>query len=198
VGGRWGLNWGWAGVQRLDGPGKGAQLLLPAPTLAAVLRTPCLYNSGIITEHPPSAAFSRSRSLPGLPARRDIKPQNLLVNINTHALKLCDFGSAKALVRGEPNISYICSRYYRAPELIFGATDYTCAIDVSTVCYRGGGLELGALAAALRSAAARLVLPRGRVHPPHPTRPITCLSPPPCPPLPACPFLSRRCGAWGA
>ncbi len=64
---------------------------------------------------------------------RDIKPQNLLVNINTHALKLCDFGSAKALIRGEPNISYICSRYYRAPELIFGAVDYTVAIDVSRV-----------------------------------------------------------------
>ncbi|GFZ04484.1 shaggy-related kinase 11 [Actinidia rufa] len=42
---------------------------------------------------------------------RDIKPQNLLV-------------------KGEPNISYICSRYYRAPELIFGATDYTMAIDI--------------------------------------------------------------------
>lgn len=64
---------------------------------------------------------------------RDIKPQNLLVNVATHALKLCDFGSAKVLVRGEPNISYICSRYYRAPELIFGATDYTCAIDVWSV-----------------------------------------------------------------
>ena len=70
------------------------------------------------------------RSPTPAPCRRDIKPQNLLVNINTHALKLCDFGSAKTLVRGEPNISYICSRYYRAPELIFGATDYTCAIDV--------------------------------------------------------------------
>ena len=45
-------------------------------------------------------------------------------------LKLCDFGSAKHLVRGEPNVSYICSRYYRAPELIFGATDYTTNIDV--------------------------------------------------------------------
>lgn len=31
-------------------------------------------------------------------------------------------------MRGEPNVSYICSRYYRAPELIFGATDYTCQI----------------------------------------------------------------------
>ncbi|KAI8477415.1 MAG: glycogen synthase kinase 3 [Monoraphidium minutum] len=64
---------------------------------------------------------------------RDIKPQNLLVNTETHQLKLCDFGSAKVLVRGEPNISYICSRYYRAPELIFGATDYTSAIDVWSV-----------------------------------------------------------------
>ena len=36
-------------------------------------------------------------------------------------------------MRGEPNISYICSRYYRAPELIFGATDYTTAIDLWSV-----------------------------------------------------------------
>lgn len=64
---------------------------------------------------------------------RDIKPQNLLVNTESHQLKLCDFGSAKVLVKGEPNISYICSRYYRAPELIFGATDYTTAIDVWSV-----------------------------------------------------------------
>ncbi|KAK6142831.1 hypothetical protein DH2020_023179 [Rehmannia glutinosa] len=52
------------------------------------------------------------------------------VNPHTHQLKLCDFGSAKMLVPGEPNISYICSRYYRAPELIFGATEYTTAIDM--------------------------------------------------------------------
>jgi serine/threonine protein kinase len=52
------------------------------------------------------------------------------VNPHTHQVKLCDFGSAKVLVKGEPNISYICSRYYRAPELIFGATEYTTAIDV--------------------------------------------------------------------
>jgi serine/threonine protein kinase len=42
---------------------------------------------------------------------RDIKPQNLLVNTENHQLKLCDFGSAKVLVPGEPNISYICSRW---------------------------------------------------------------------------------------
>ncbi|KAK6285597.1 hypothetical protein POUND7_011776 [Theobroma cacao] len=64
---------------------------------------------------------------------RDIKPQNLLVNPRSHQLKICDFGSAKMLVPGEPNISYICSRYYRAPELIFGATEYTTAIDMWSV-----------------------------------------------------------------
>ena len=61
---------------------------------------------------------------------RDIKPQNLLLNPATGVLKLCDFGSAKILVPGEPNVSYICSRYYRAPELIFGATNYTTNIGM--------------------------------------------------------------------
>lgn len=61
---------------------------------------------------------------------RDIKPHNLLVDPLRHVLKLCDFGSAKAFVKGEPNVAYICSRFYRAPELIFGCTDYTTAIDV--------------------------------------------------------------------
>uniref|UniRef100_A0A7N1A4E1 non-specific serine/threonine protein kinase n=1 Tax=Kalanchoe fedtschenkoi TaxID=63787 RepID=A0A7N1A4E1_KALFE len=61
---------------------------------------------------------------------RDIKPQNILVNPLTQEVKLCDFGSAKILTPGEPNISYICSRYYRAPELMFGATKYTSAIDM--------------------------------------------------------------------
>ncbi|KAJ3136356.1 regulator of ime2 [Physocladia obscura] len=66
---------------------------------------------------------------------RDIKPQNLLVDPATGILKLCDFGSAKILVAEEPNISYICSRYYRAPELIFGSTNYGVSIDLwSTGC----------------------------------------------------------------
>jgi glycogen synthase kinase 3 beta len=61
---------------------------------------------------------------------RDVKPQNLLINPETLTLKLCDFGSSKVLVGGEPNIAYICSRYYRSPELIFGSNDYTTIIDV--------------------------------------------------------------------
>ncbi|GJQ08692.1 hypothetical protein GpartN1_g483.t1 [Galdieria partita] len=79
-------------------------------------------------------AYIHSRGI----CHRDIKPQNLLVDPQTQVLKLCDFGSAKILVANEPNISYICSRYYRAPELIFGATDYTTAIDIwSAGCVMG-------------------------------------------------------------
>ncbi|KAH8242567.1 hypothetical protein KR032_000075 [Drosophila birchii] len=61
---------------------------------------------------------------------RDIKPQNMLLDSESGVLKLCDFGSAKQLIAGEPNVSYICSRYYRAPELIFGATEYSTKIDM--------------------------------------------------------------------
>jgi serine/threonine protein kinase len=74
---------------------------------------------------------------------RDIKPQNLLVDSRTHVLKLCDFGSAKALAPGEPSVSYICSRYYRAPELIFGATEYSTSIDVWSAGCVAAELMLG-------------------------------------------------------
>ncbi|EHL01645.1 putative protein kinase gsk3 [Glarea lozoyensis 74030] len=66
---------------------------------------------------------------------RDIKPQNLLLDPSTGVLKLCDFGSAKILVENEPNVSYICSRYYRAPELIFGATNYTTKIAIDAMVH---------------------------------------------------------------
>lgn len=64
---------------------------------------------------------------------RDIKPHNVLVNESNGTLKLCDFGSAKKLSPSEPNVAYICSRYYRAPELIFGNQHYTTSVDVWSV-----------------------------------------------------------------
>ena len=75
-----------------------------------------------------SLAYIHSQGI----CHRDIKPQNLLLDQSSGVLKLCDFGSAKILVENEPNVSYICSRYYRAPELIFGATNYTTKIGTST------------------------------------------------------------------
>jgi glycogen synthase kinase 3 beta len=66
-------------------------------------------------------------------SHRDLKPQNILVDTSRNVLKICDLGSAKVLMQGDPNIAYICSRYYRAPELIVGDKGYVCyssAIDV--------------------------------------------------------------------
>ncbi|XP_072122406.1 glycogen synthase kinase-3 beta-like [Mobula birostris] len=87
---------------------------------------PMIYIKVYIYQLFQSLAYIHSQGV----CHRDIKPQNMLVDPETAILKLCDFGSAKQLVKGEPNVSYICSRYYRAPELIFGATDYTSNIDV--------------------------------------------------------------------
>lgn len=61
---------------------------------------------------------------------RDIKPHNLLIDQSTGIVKLCDFGCSKRLARGEPNIQYICARYYRAPEIVLGWEHYSTAIDM--------------------------------------------------------------------
>lgn len=63
-------------------------------------------------------------------SHRDIKPSNILVDPSTVTLKICDFGSAKKLEPNQPSVSYICSRYYRAPELIVGCSIYSTKIDV--------------------------------------------------------------------
>jgi serine/threonine protein kinase len=63
-------------------------------------------------------------------AHRDLKPMNILINEDTNELQVCDFGSAKKICPGEVNVCYICSRYYRAPELMFGFNDYSTEIDM--------------------------------------------------------------------
>jgi glycogen synthase kinase 3 beta len=61
---------------------------------------------------------------------RDIKPANLLIDTKTHRLVLTDLGSAKHISPDEPSASYIGARHYRAPELLFGATRYSEAVDL--------------------------------------------------------------------
>lgn len=64
---------------------------------------------------------------------RDLKPNNLLVNSNG-VLKIGDFGLAK--LYGSPNrinTHQVVTRWYRAPELLFGAKQYSVCIDMWAV-----------------------------------------------------------------
>ena len=65
---------------------------------------------------------------------RDLKPNNILIN-NQCALRICDFGLARAAFDDEPDMvywtDYVATRWYRAPELIMTHfTKYSTAIDV--------------------------------------------------------------------
>ena len=90
-------------------------------------------------------------------AHRDIKPDNLLINPKTNQLKLCDFGCSikmkkrynndnddddeKSLEIKDDDLvekdgdfqSYVCSRYYRAPELILQSGYYDCKVDIWSI-----------------------------------------------------------------
>ena len=59
---------------------------------------------------------------------RDIKPQNYLVQRNR--IMLGDFGCSKILEEGKESVAYICSREYRAPELLFGSKHYGLKVDI--------------------------------------------------------------------
>lgn len=64
-------------------------------------------------------------------AHRDIKPDNLLVDMTNSILKICDFGSAKKFEEDDSiSVSYIASRWYRAPELLLGSRKYKFSVDI--------------------------------------------------------------------
>ncbi|CAE8694977.1 unnamed protein product, partial [Polarella glacialis] len=67
---------------------------------------------------------------------RDLKPRNLLVNSNCD-LKICDFGLARVRFSDKewvcPMTEYVCTRWYRAPEVLCSWTDYSCAIDIWSI-----------------------------------------------------------------
>mmetsp|Transcript_13464 Transcript_13464/g.29514 ORF Transcript_13464/g.29514 Transcript_13464/m.29514 type:complete len:420 (-) Transcript_13464:44-1303(-) len=67
---------------------------------------------------------------------RDLKPRNLLVNSNCD-LKICDYGLARVSFKTQfcscPMTEYVCTRWYRAPEVLCSWTDYSKAIDIWSV-----------------------------------------------------------------
>jgi mitogen-activated protein kinase 15 len=63
---------------------------------------------------------------------RDLKPANILIASDSR-IKLCDFGLARAIGIAEPPndcTDYVATRWYRAPECLFGASKYTTAVDM--------------------------------------------------------------------
>ncbi|CDU17219.1 uncharacterized protein PY17X_0709900 [Plasmodium yoelii] len=58
-------------------------------------------------------------------------------------IKLCDFNTSTKLKENYKYLSYVCSRYYRAPELLFGSNYYSHAIDTWSIGCVMGELILG-------------------------------------------------------
>lgn len=87
---------------------------------------------------------------------RDLKPSNVLLEGSSGCLKIADFGSARFLpgasrhIGGGPGSDLgpvvsdpsrceellapltrdVCSRWYKAPEMLFGSVDYTLGVDL--------------------------------------------------------------------
>lgn len=62
---------------------------------------------------------------------RDLKPQNVLINVASHQLKLADFGLARAF--SLPLRAYtheVVTLWYRAPEILLGQDKYAMSVDI--------------------------------------------------------------------
>ncbi|XP_041131646.1 cyclin-dependent kinase-like 1 [Polyodon spathula] len=61
---------------------------------------------------------------------RDVKPENILIT-RQQVIKLCDFGFARILTGPcDYYTDYVATRWYRAPELLVGDTQYGPPVDV--------------------------------------------------------------------
>eukprot|EP00812_Abedinium_dasypus_P008500 NODE_2256_length_967_cov_277.178728.p1 GENE.NODE_2256_length_967_cov_277.178728~~NODE_2256_length_967_cov_277.178728.p1 ORF type:complete len:298 (+),score=61.72 NODE_2256_length_967_cov_277.178728:2-895(+) len=68
---------------------------------------------------------------------RDLKPRNLLIN-GSCDLKICDFGLARLNFHSKEGqtclmTEHVCTRWYRAPEVLCSWKTYTNAIDVWSI-----------------------------------------------------------------
>jgi len=59
-----------------------------------------------------------------------VKPDNFLIDKKTGIVKVCDLGSSRLITNKRAMVSYLGTRYFRAPELILNSTALTYAIDI--------------------------------------------------------------------
>ena len=80
---------------------------------------------------------------------RDIKPSNLLLNADCKAT-LCDFGLCRSVAEASTGnaptpvlTDYVATRWYRAPEILLGSTQYSKGVDMWAVGCILGEMLLG-------------------------------------------------------
>lgn len=69
-----------------------------------------------LADYPPSSLYA----LPGAPPEKDV----------VAVVKLADFGLAREIDSSPPYTEYVSTRWYRAPEVLLRARDYSAAVDM--------------------------------------------------------------------
>lgn len=61
-----------------------------------------------------------------------------------HSLRLCDFGFARTMpAQSNQMTDYVATRWYRAPELLLGSSDYDTTVDMWAIACIMGELSDG-------------------------------------------------------
>jgi len=93
----------------------------------------CLYMHKLLT----ALEFAHSNGI----MHRDVKPQNIVIDHQSHKLRLIDWGLAEFYHPGKEYHVSVSTRMYKAPELLTGMRDYDYAVDIwSLACTFAGML----------------------------------------------------------